>query len=320
MTGPKISVIIPTKNRCDILKKVLFALQMQDCAIQDFEVIVSDDGSSEKTLLFLKEFQKQTALNMKFLPGPGRSASYARNQAIRFASGEWILFLDSDTIPHSDLVRKHIQRHISMDDDSICLVGQVVMAEELDRPEQARQWEHRKDWNGGDLNEIKWWKYRTGNTSLKRYLWDRVQGFNERLVAAEDTEFAYRLFKLGIRFICDDQLVVTHYHPMNLNEYLEKAELYGQAVAEWYIQNRELRFQLVRRYGVPAPEMPMTKKIRYAIRSMIVNRLTIKTIVVIGRLFRRHWFHISDVLYQCAYRYFTRRSFKKTIAHATLVK
>ncbi len=314
----KISVIIPTKNRCTILKKVLLALEQQDCAKSEFEVIISDDGSTESTLLFLKEFQKQTRLDVKLLAGPGRCASFARNEAVRLACGEYVLFLDSDTIPRHDLVRRHIEHHRALEDHTICLVGQVIMAEELATPEQARQWEHMSEWDGGNV-EIDWWKYRTGNTSLKRVLWERVSGFNEKLVAAEDTEFAYRLFKLGVRFFCDDRMVVVHYHPMGLDEYLKKADLYGRAVGEWYIQNRELRFQLVRRYGVPAPEMSILKKMKYAARSLAVNRLTIQIIIMFGRLLRKHWMNVSDAFYQCAYKYFTRRAFRKTIAHATMV-
>lgn len=93
MEKPIFSVIIPTYNRAELLKRALQSLVAQTC--KDFEVIVCDDGSTDHTTEVVSEFRKD--LNIKYVweenwGGPARP----RNNGIRAASSEWICFLDSD--------------------------------------------------------------------------------------------------------------------------------------------------------------------------------------------------------------------------------
>ncbi len=87
------SVVIPTFNRAEKLRKALQSLS--DQTYRDFEVLVCDDGSTDYTVEVLQSFQK--VLNLKHLfeenwGGPARP----RNRGVQAAKGEWICFLDSD--------------------------------------------------------------------------------------------------------------------------------------------------------------------------------------------------------------------------------
>jgi len=53
---PQLSVIVPTYNRLPILKKCLAALEAQTLSAQNFEVIVIDDGSSDGTEEFMRQY------------------------------------------------------------------------------------------------------------------------------------------------------------------------------------------------------------------------------------------------------------------------
>jgi len=86
---PKISVIIPTYNRLELLKRSIDSIFNQ--TYKDFELIVVDDGSTDKT----KEF----CLNdnrIIYLHQENQGVSAARNSGIKISKGEWITFLDSD--------------------------------------------------------------------------------------------------------------------------------------------------------------------------------------------------------------------------------
>lgn len=314
---PKISVIIPSHNRHLVLRDVLHGLEKQDCSKYSYEVIVVDDGSTDETAEFLHRFSRQTTMNFRPVIGKCGSASASRNLGINRAKGDYILFLDADTIPEETLVLRHLQHQNHFGDAKVCILGQVSMAPELDQPDQARLWETEFNFEQADLVELEWWKYRTANTSIKKSLLKQLGGFNNKLLAAEDTELAYRLSQTDVRFYYDESIVAIHYHPIDLDNYLQKASVYGQAVGRWYQMNPELRRDLVMRYGVFAVELPLESKVKYFIRSLIVNRATLPVIVFLGKLVRRYWFIASDALYKCAYKYRIRRAFRQSMAAAT---
>lgn len=86
----KISVVIPTYNRCDTLKRALTSVYMQTCLA--YEVIVIDDGSTDATAAMIQdEFP-----DIRYYTQENRGVSAARNKGINEANGEWLAFLDSD--------------------------------------------------------------------------------------------------------------------------------------------------------------------------------------------------------------------------------
>lgn len=93
MSKPFFSVIIPTFNRAEKLRRALDALKSQTC--RDFEVIVCDDGSTDATGEVVSEYAG--VLPVTYLweanwGGPARP----RNRGVAAAHGEWICFLDAD--------------------------------------------------------------------------------------------------------------------------------------------------------------------------------------------------------------------------------
>ncbi len=310
---PRISVIIPTKNRQETLKRVLQALEKQDCSRYSFEVIVIDDDSTDKTPAFLRDFAKSTTLNFSFFRGNGQTAGAARNIGLSKAQGDLILFLDSDTIPYPDLVRRHLQFQNGLSRSVDCLMGQVRMAPELATANQARLWETDLALPEDSFREVDCWDFRTANTSLKRIACDWVGGFDPKLEASEDTELAFRLAKRGVRFYYDGSIIATHHHPMSLKDYLHKGAMYGRAVAYWYNANPEVRKNLALRYGVYVAEFMVVKKAKYVLRCFAVNSLTLPFILLLGKVIRTRCFGLSDRLYQCGYRYQTRKAFRQAL-------
>lgn len=91
----KISVIIPCYNSYKFMYNCLSALENQ--SIKDFEIIVIDDCSKDNSYIELLNYQKNTKSDMKVLKlnknsGPG----VARNEGIKKAKGDYIIFCDSD--------------------------------------------------------------------------------------------------------------------------------------------------------------------------------------------------------------------------------
>lgn len=85
-----ISVVIPTYNRCELLKRALQSVYSQ--SLLPSEVVVVDDGSTDGTnAMIRKEFPEVTYYSQE-----NSGVSSARNLGIHHASGDWLAFLDSD--------------------------------------------------------------------------------------------------------------------------------------------------------------------------------------------------------------------------------
>jgi glycosyltransferase involved in cell wall biosynthesis len=89
----KFSVIIPTYNRADLLRRCLESLQEQ--TFKNFEVLVCDDGSIDHTAEVIQEFSSR--LDIHYFHGPNWGGpAHPRNVGLRNAKGAWIAFLDAD--------------------------------------------------------------------------------------------------------------------------------------------------------------------------------------------------------------------------------
>lgn len=93
VTEPFFSVIIPTYNRADKLRRALASLVEQSC--RDFEVLVCDDGSTDDTAVVVAEFSGTLPVSHLWEPNWGGPAR-PRNRGIQAAVGQWVCFLDAD--------------------------------------------------------------------------------------------------------------------------------------------------------------------------------------------------------------------------------
>lgn len=87
----RISVVIPTYNRREEVKKALQSVL--DQTLKPSEVIVVDDGSTDSTAEYLKE---NSDSEVRIITRPHRGVAAARNRGIQESTGEWLTFLDSD--------------------------------------------------------------------------------------------------------------------------------------------------------------------------------------------------------------------------------
>jgi glycosyltransferase involved in cell wall biosynthesis len=104
--NPRISVIVPTRDRSTKIIRCLESLTQQ--SFRDFEVIVVNDGSKDDTQLHLKTFAAEHSnLNLQIIHHPlPRGANPSRNEAIRASRGELIAFLDDDCAAEPQCLEK----------------------------------------------------------------------------------------------------------------------------------------------------------------------------------------------------------------------
>ena len=89
---PKVSIVIPTYNRGDLIGETIRSLQEQD--FEDFEVIIVDDGSTDNTKMLCEEVvSADPRFSYVAEDKKNRGPSYCRNKGYRIAQGEYLIFL-----------------------------------------------------------------------------------------------------------------------------------------------------------------------------------------------------------------------------------
>ena len=96
----KVSVVIPTYNRVKYLSRAINSVLKQSLPVN--EIIVVDNGSTDQTLIFIK----QKFPSIKVINEKKRGVSFARNTGIKNCKNEWIAFLDSDDEWIKDKIEK----------------------------------------------------------------------------------------------------------------------------------------------------------------------------------------------------------------------
>jgi glycosyltransferase involved in cell wall biosynthesis len=117
-TVPRLSIVIPTHNNAFFVQSVLNALLNQSLKREDFEIILVDDGSTDRTAASTKNLMAPEAAQVNFTyfhmarPAERKSgdnyyrAGIARNLGAQHARGELLLFLDSDILVAPDFLSK----------------------------------------------------------------------------------------------------------------------------------------------------------------------------------------------------------------------
>ncbi|MGA2801046.1 MAG: glycosyltransferase family 2 protein [Verrucomicrobiota bacterium] len=103
----KLSLIIATYNQRDALEKVLAGVSLQK--VRPGEILIADDGSGESTRELIDGWQRKAAVPVRHLwhPDNGFLKTTILNKAVAAATGEYLVFLDGDCVPHPLYIADH---------------------------------------------------------------------------------------------------------------------------------------------------------------------------------------------------------------------
>ncbi len=200
------SVIIPTYNRLPILQKCLIALENQ--TFSDYEIIVVDDGSTDKTIEWITE-NKDILPHVKIFLQEHQGAAAARNLGIKKAQGEIIVFIDSDLIVTEIFLEAHAQalniNNNLIKKEPVFTYGEVINTCNFDNPTSEKY----------KITDYSRAYFATGNVAIHREWLEEAGLFDTsfQLYGWEDLELGVRLKKLGLKLIKCPEAVGYHWHP-----------------------------------------------------------------------------------------------------------
>lgn len=137
---PRVSIVVPAYDAEDYLEECLTSAREQ--TFEDFEVLVVDDGSHDRTAEILAHHARQDP-RLRPLAHPGRGnrgVSYSRALAIEQARGELIAFLDADDafLPHK--LERQVEELDRFPDCVLCHTGVEIEREDDARSGGAAAW------------------------------------------------------------------------------------------------------------------------------------------------------------------------------------
>lgn len=224
-TEPFVSIIVPTLNEEKNITKCLRAIFDMNISKDQYEVIVVDNGSKDKTVQIATDF------GTKVLIKPDVNISLLRNFGTKEAKGDIFAFIDADCLVTENWLKEALgeleNEEVGATGANYKINGKGTWV--------SRAWElHKK--NRTFRSEVGW--IQSGNLLIKRRCFESIGGFNERLNVCEDSDICFRIKEKRYKIISND--AICSYHtgdPRTIIEFFRKQLWHGKDVLRLFFMS-----------------------------------------------------------------------------------
>lgn len=193
MALPRVSIIIPTYNRCELLRSTIDSVLTQ--TLTDYELIVVDDGSTDDTRTLVEHYCQQHPGRVRYIFQQNAGESVARQHGVDISQGILLAFLDSDDL----WLPTKLEKQVSFLEQHPDAAFVYCWASVIDRAGHPVQWPvlgSLNDQAGFSLQKLVLGNFIVGPGStllLRRAAYNACGGFNPRIRFAEDWDLCLRL-------------------------------------------------------------------------------------------------------------------------------
>jgi GT2 family glycosyltransferase len=300
---PAVSVIVPTHNRRDSVRRTLHALAAQTMSPGRFEVIVVADGCEDDTVRVLRGLPLPYRLMVLEQPASGQGK--ARNLGAAQATGALLVFLDDDIEPFPGLLDAYEREHRR-------LPGRLLLGPAFPvLPEETSLFSHGlRNWWSDHIQAITRPEHRfsyrdmhSGNFSISAELFARSGGFAPEFFqrSGEDYEFGVRLLALQIPFACAREALARHHDATDLRRSLDRVRKEGRADVLIGLRHPSLRSGILQGWPWRAHSITLTILQFLAVRLPWLGDLLARTLapalgLLQGLRFRNSWRGLHGLL------------------------
>jgi len=229
----KISVIIPTYNRKDYLENTINSVLNQSWKDGEIELVIVDDCSSDGTEEYIKSLEDKRIKYFKNKINKG--AAKSRNIGVQNSTGEYIAFIDSDTIWYKDKLLKQIPLLLENPNKVIyCRYKKQAGDKWLLEPKEIK--------NGKIFDDLMYQNFvDTPSAIMKKELFLSVDGFDNNLPRFQDWDLFLRLSKnyefIGIEEPLYDSLTLPGSITTNHEARLKALNIIFEKNKEYILKN-----------------------------------------------------------------------------------
>jgi GT2 family glycosyltransferase len=210
-SDPSLSVIVATCNRDEVLCTSLSRILEQDYA-GDWELIVVDQSESHSDEV--RTFLERNAARINYVRQDEPNLPKARNAGFRGAMGKLIVLVDDDMLLPTDTLTRFAKHFASMQRRAVA--GIAISERDPERSLRLYMRRYGRGVSNGVERLLDGSRYIPSPLCLPASAFQLVGGYDSQLGAltpaayAEDYDFAYRLWKVGVRLFLDPLIRVAH--------------------------------------------------------------------------------------------------------------
>ena len=235
------SIIIPTHNRCELLLNTIDAFTKQkDISQSDFEVVIVDNGSKDKTEEKIKYFaNNQKGLCITYIKmKKNYGADFARNVGVLHSTGNLLAFTDDDCIVPPDWLYQ-FKQEFETDTEIAGVSGFKIpksTRDHLDVYHRYIMWGHflRPHIRTKNLHPSHMRFGLTANACYRKSVFEKIGGFNFYFHHVGFYEFAIRAYKSDLPFMYNP-VMVEHFTYLSFRIHIQKCLLQGW---DWYLLHK----------------------------------------------------------------------------------
>lgn len=224
----KYSLIIATYNRQEELRELIASLEAMDFPTSEFELIVSDDGSTDGTGEYLRS--RTFPFAFQYLSQQHKGPGEARNSGMRHARGAYFIFIDSDCIVPPDYLAK-VDKFLENNpvdafggpDDCHPDFPPLLKAINYSMTSFLGTGGTR-----GSTKSVTKFYPRSFNMGLHRRVFEQIGGMNQ-LRHGQDMDLSARIYNAGFRVALIPDAVVYHKRRTNLRRFYKQIFNWGVA-------------------------------------------------------------------------------------------
>ena len=279
-----VSVEITTYDRAEVLRRVLELLARQTFPADQFEVVISDDGSTDGLVAMVEAMAKDLPYAVQILGHQHQGPGHAHNCGIRACRGEIVVMLAADILPTAELVEEHVKTHGQHTAEEVVVAGGLVQSQETPRTVLQRCFDENVDRVfQGTAQVLQHGGFLVSNISFKKAFMLREGMFHEWPPAAgEDIELGYRLTGKGMQLVHNPRALGHHHHEVTVESLAARAYMTGYH--SHYFAERVPELWVRKRFGTvrlaDGAALYLRTMLKNAIRRVLLNRLTIEWLVV----------------------------------------
>ena len=206
MTTPTVTIVIPTHNRCDLLKETIESLYSQ--TFDNWQLIIVDDASEDNTWSWLQTLNDNRIIPLRLEEHSERGK--ARNVGLDAAKGVLVLFLDDDDLLPKQALQIHVETLKRFPRAIASVGGRHVFTEKgiVYKRKLVERKIVRNVWKDAFFR----WNDVSGQCLFRTQYIKSVNGWDESINLLEDVELFLRLGQLGPIVLIPDIVLLARRH------------------------------------------------------------------------------------------------------------